>query len=296
MQAARTKYAQAIATLKSACAQTFFLCFTLLIAGMCPRLVNGDDALVRMKFADSKGNSRDVEGKIVVTAEDGGVLLFGRDGRLWNVTPDRMESREESGRNFAPMAADELGAELLKELGGSFTLTRTKHYLIVSAADREYAEWCGSVLEALFKSFFDFWRTKKLELHEPEFPLVAVILPNRTSFAEFALKDAGEQGRSSHGYYSVPTNRMVHYDLTADLPKTGGRNRSDISARLEASAYNLATVVHEATHQIAFNSGLHTRLADNPLWLTEGLAMFCETPDLKSRSGWKTIGTLNKKR
>ena len=48
------------------------------------------------------------------------------------------------------------------------------------------------------------------------------------------------------------------------------------------------TVIHEATHQIAFNCGLHTRYADNPLWLTEGMALYFETPDLRSRSGWRT--------
>ena len=41
------------------------------------------------------------------------------------------------------------------------------------------------------------------------------------------------------------------------------------------------------------NCGLHTRYADNPRWLTEGMAMFFEVPDLDSRTGWKTIGRVN---
>jgi hypothetical protein len=134
-------------------------------------------------------------------------------------------------------------------------------------------------------------------LHEPEFPLVAVVFPNQTLFAEYAEKEGGNAAKSSQGYYWVPTNRVVLYDLTANLPvPENSKRRADIRARLEASAYNVATVVHEATHQIAFNCGVHTRLADNPPWLTEGLAMYCETPDFKSRTGWKTIGALNKKR
>ena len=83
------------------------------------------------------------------------------------------------------------------------------------------------------------------------------------------------------------------YDLTAE---TGGRPATtvaELNEKIGASPFNVATVIHEATHQIAFNCGLHTRYADNPLWLTEGLAMYFETPDLRSRTGWRTIGRSN---
>jgi len=36
----------------------------------------------------------------------------------------------------------------------------------------------------------------------------------------------------------------------------------------------VSTIVHEATHQIAFNCGLHTRLSDCPVWFSEGIAMY----------------------
>ncbi len=58
----------------------------------------------------------------------------------------------------------------------------------------------------------------------------------------------------------------------------------------------VATIVHEATHQIAFNSGLQTRFADIPLWVSEGLAVYFETPDLQSAKGWRSIGAVNRPR
>jgi hypothetical protein len=58
----------------------------------------------------------------------------------------------------------------------------------------------------------------------------------------------------------------------------------------------VATIIHEATHQIAFNSGLQTRFADVPLWVSEGLAVYFETPDLQNAKGWKTIGAVNTSR
>jgi hypothetical protein len=55
----------------------------------------------------------------------------------------------------------------------------------------------------------------------------------------------------------------------------------------------VATIVHEATHQIAFNCGLATRYADIPLWLCEGMAVYFEAPDLASTRGWRGIGKVN---
>jgi hypothetical protein len=55
----------------------------------------------------------------------------------------------------------------------------------------------------------------------------------------------------------------------------------------------VATIVHEATHQIAFNCGLQTRYADIPLWLCEGMAVYFEAPDLASTRGWRGIGRVN---
>ena len=66
-------------------------------------------------------------------------------------------------------------------------------------------------------------------------------------------------------------------------------------ARPEAEPM-VATIIHEATHQIAFNCGLQTRFADIPVWVSEGLAVYFETPDLQSPKGWRNIGAVNQPR
>ncbi|MFW6171828.1 MAG: DUF1570 domain-containing protein, partial [Planctomycetota bacterium] len=43
----------------------------------------------------------------------------------------------------------------------------------------------------------------------------------------------------------------------------------------------------------AYNSGLQTRYADNPTWVSEGIAVFFETPDLDSSRGWRAIGSVH---
>lgn len=252
-----------------------------------------DEPLVRVTFKDEAKQTRVVQGQILVEAQDGGLLVLGRDGQLWTVTPEQLQQRAATGEPFRPSNADELGESLKAEFGQSFEIVQTKHYVICSGAGKEYARWCGALFERLLRSFRSHWRTKKLELHAPEFPLVAIVFADQRRFAEFATKDADAATASAKGYFSVRTNRMVLYDLTAGSPKRRAGSVAEINRRLGTSLFNVATIVHEATHQIAFNSGLHTRYAANPLWLTEGMAMYFETPDLKSPTGWRTVGKVN---
>ena len=270
-------------------------CLIVVALTVSPHQLTADDRINHITFADKKTKEeRTVSGKVLVEAQDGGLLLIGRDGRLWNVTPEQLKKRDVSDDQFKPLNPEELGRQLQTELGGNFEVVTTKHYVICSNAGKRYSQWCGALFERLFKGFQTHWR--KLDLHEPEFPLSAIVFANKTEFAKFATSDAGPGVAESQGYFSIATNRMVLFDLTAGPNTRPAKTTADITRRVAASPFNAATVVHEATHQIAFNSGLHTRYADNPLWMTEGMAMYFETPDLRSRSGWTTIGRVNKMR
>jgi len=89
------------------------------------------------------------------------------------------------------------------------------------------------------------------------------------------------------------------YDLTAahrnDRQQTPIRNLSEINQLFAqpGAGQVVATVIHEATHQIAFNCGVQQRLSDIPVWLNEGMAMYFETPDLRSKKGWRGMGEIN---
>lgn len=242
-------------------------------------------------WRDDKLQSHEVAGRVLVEAADGGLLLAGTDGRLWTINKPELTSRQEAGEPFRALSAAALGKQLQRELGAGFDVVVTKHYVICTSAHRQYAQWCGALFERLYTSFHNYWRQRGLKLSDPEFPLIAVVLSNEKEFAAFATKDAGADAATAKGYFSIESNRMVLYDLTAgDGPAD---TAAEINRRLEAVPFNIATVIHEATHQIAFNSGMHTRYADNPLWLVEGMAMYFETPDLSSKSGWKTVGAVN---
>ena len=252
--------------------------------------------LVRLTFAGDAASTTTVEGKVVVEAADGGVLLLARDGRLWSVTAKQKRSLESAGRTFSLLSADELGRTLKESLGPNFEIVKTRHYVIATGAGTQYAEWCGELFERLLDAFLTHWRSKGLALAEPAGPLPAIIFPDEHSFKAYASADAGQFGEESKGYYSIRTNRIVLYDLTAGKGKKRATSAAEIKRRTAAAAFNVATIVHEATHQIAFNSGLHVRFADNPLWLTEGMAMYFETPDLDGGHDWRTIGQINRPR
>ena len=248
--------------------------------------------LEQITFTDGTKSPRTIAARVLIEAVDGGLLAEGQDGRLWTIEKPQLSTRAPTGQAFAPAPAEALGRQLQQELGSGFEVVTTRHYVICTSAGKPYAVWCGTLFERLFAAFQNYWKQRGIALHEPEFPLIALVFADPRQFATFASKDAGPEVADAKGYYSIGTNRIVLYDLTA-INGRPADSTGEINRRLQAAPFNIATVVHEATHQIAFNSGLHTRYADNPLWLTEGMAMFFETPDLTSKSGWKTVGAVN---
>jgi hypothetical protein len=252
--------------------------------------------LTTLKWTDGK-ETLQADGRILVEARDGGVVLESRDGRIHFVDGDQLQLKatEEKVR-FQPFTADELGRRLRDEFGVGYSVWNHGPLVICTNTSREYADWCGQLFSRFSNGFQRYWRFDKLPLNAPLFPLPVLIFATRKQFAEYALQDADASTAVSLGYYSLKTNRVSMYDLTADEQGRPARNVVDINRQMEKSLSNVATMVHEATHQFAFNTGLHTRFADNPVWLVEGMAMYFEVPDIRNRTGWASIGQPNKPR
>ena len=68
------------------------------------------------------------------------------------------------------------------------------------------------------------------------------------------------------GFYSPQTNRVLLYDVTHGQAADADWQQ------------NASTIIHEATHQMAFNTHIHNRAAVPPRWAGEGLAMLFEAP------------------
>jgi len=251
----------------------------------------------RVTFRPHTGQ-RPVEGRIVVEAADGGLLLEAGDGRYLSIPPADIGGRQAIGGadEFSPR---ELGLRVLADLPPGFSVHVTKHYVFCHDTTAEYARWAAGLFERLHTAFENFWRRAGLELDGAEKPLVVVIFSNRRDYETYATGDLGAAADRISGYYNLLSNRVVTYDLTGSdalrQPGRTGRAGTDVLARPEAAGL-VSTLVHEATHQLAFNRGMHRRMAPVPVWVSEGIATVFETPDLRSTDGWRGIGTINRVR
>ena len=236
------------------------------------------------------GKRLQVEGRVEVTAQDGGILLLGRDGVLWRIPPEEIVEHTHNDAPFAAYSAKEIADRLLPQLPKGFDVHATTHYLIVHNTSRAYAQWCGALFERLYMAFRNYWTKRGFDLSEPQFPLVAVVFADRAAYLKHSRGELGGAAESIIAYFSLDTNRMTMYDLTGtERVGRGGRSGgaaqiNQVLARPEAQL-TVATIVHEATHQIAFNSGLHARWSDCPEWFSEGIAVYFETLDLHSAKG-----------
>ncbi len=93
---------------------------------------------------------------------------------------------------------------------------------------------------------------------------MAVVFHSQREFLQYSQAIGGSISPGVLGYYSPLTNRVILYDAT------GGDD--------PAWAQNASTIIHEATHQMAFNTRVHSRTALPPRWAGEGLAMLFEAP------------------
>jgi hypothetical protein len=99
--------------------------------------------------------------------------------------------------------------------------------------------------------------------------LVAVVFRDQTEFFQHASAGGTPLHPNTLGHYDPTSNRVFLFDVTA------GKNKADWSE-------NAITIIHEATHQTAFNVGVHRRFAAQPRWLVEGLATMFEAPGVWS--------------
>ncbi len=246
-----------------------------------------------------KGGQLTSIGEVIIEAEDGGILLLTPDGQLWTLQPEDIVSRAPAATPMQALTSEEIYAKVKLQASAGFKVHKTPHFVIIYNTNDVYAQWVGEMYEGLYRKFHNFWKSKKVKLEEPRFPLVAIVFHAKEAYLAYAEREIGETAAALIGYYNMQTNRMISFDMTgiAGLAVNSGRYSStqmiNQAFSQPGAERTLATNVHEAVHQLSFNTGLQVRLADNPLWFSEGMAMFFETPDTSSARGGPTIGRIN---
>ncbi len=232
-----------------------------------------DDSTWKIKAGDS--TPAVLTGRIIAEIPGIAVLLEERNGKLHQISAKQITSRDDAEYIFVPLTSSESVIDLVSQVSDEFEITETEHYILCSNSATEYVEFSGKLLESVFDQYYRFMGELKVVVNEPARKLPIVIFANPSDFQVFAKKQHPEISfEDTPGYFSVSDNQTLLLDLTGDRSI---RSATSIRKRLAEKPLQVATVVHEAVHQLAFNSGLQVRMADNPLWLSEGLAMYFES-------------------
>lgn len=254
------------------------------------------EAEVRVTWQSSEGRKVTELGRLLVRAQDGGILFEERDGRLRTIIADAIYEQQPTGKEFQYFSREELKQNLLAELPKGFETYSSKRYLLVSNLSQEYSDWVVRLLEQLSTSYHRDWKNSVVKLKPLEAPLIVMLFARPEEMAAYSQRENLPNLIPNKGFYSPESNRVVLVDLSRNTPLPQLRGRNAAPETYQAAMFNAATIAHEAAHQLCYNTGLMNRYADNPLWLSEGLAMYYETPHPKSRSGWKGGGKVNESR
>lgn len=191
------------------------------------------------------------------------VQLLGRDGRLWEFDPSRAADFRQTSRRFRSYSTSELRAILLRSLGTGYEVSGTSHYLVAHPHGQR-DKWAQR-FEDLYRSFVHYFSVRGFNLAEPPFPLLGIVCKDQADFHRYAAKQQGSLPLGVVGVYGLDSNRIILFDMHG---QKNTRNWKE----------NASAIIHEVTHQTAFNTGVHSRYAPPPLWVAEGLATMFEAP------------------
>lgn len=201
------------------------------------------------------------------------VALLRTNGRLSIVDRNTVTRLEKTADDFQPLSSQQIQRQLEQEFGAKYQVSVTPHFVVVHPPGT-FAE-NAEPFEELYRRFRSYFWARGFGLENPEFPLVAVVLNSRAEFDRF-LQAYLHVDPKIHGYYSPASNRVITYQQPA--PAGSG-----------PALFQRATLIHEATHQVAFNTGIHSRVSQNPRWVTEGLATMFEAKGVHNHAEFPTL-------
>lgn len=227
----------------------------LLVAGALALPAHAADRMIRM---DLPGRSAFEGAPLAWSSTEAWFLA--RDGQVVDCDPRKVTNYSEVAGGFKSFSQAEIRGRLMAEYPG-YEVSGVGHYLVVHPAGRR-DQWAPR-FEELYRSFVHYFSARGWRLAEPQFPLIAVVFPRQIDFARQAGREGVAASSGLLGYYSTMTNRILLYDATA------GSNSSNWASNAE-------TIIHEAAHQTAFNTGVHSRFGVAPRWVVEGLGTMFE--------------------
>jgi hypothetical protein len=246
--------------------QTMFPCTAMCLGACLFWLSAWGSSLLGQDFRELevKTRSGSINGLPISWGSDQ-ILMLRSDGWLAEFPTQEVVEHRLSERNFRPAEANEMAQLLQAELGPSYRTAVAGPFLII-APGSSLPIWSERFL-ALYGGFQAYCAARHIRLRQPPFLMPALVFRTREEYEVYSQRHGHAITASTLGYYSLVSNRIALYEFAA----------SDNANEFFSTA---STLIHEATHQAAYNTGIHDRLAEQPLWTIEGLAMLFEAPGI----------------
>ena len=210
---------------------------------------------------------------------------------------------------YRPASATEIREQLRLEFPGNYEFSGSTHYLVCAPQGRA-SSYCD-LFEGVFRQVEHFYRVHGFQVRKPDTTLMAIVFGSQNEFRNYCQKDNVAWSPQLQGYYSLRTNRVALFDdpersfaavsrnvnlhLATSAPSPNLRpaaGSSLVRPLFSVSGETANTIIHETTHQVGYNIGIHSRLGGSPTWILEGLATVLEA------DGVRTTGSkgINKSR
>ncbi len=176
------------------------------------------------------------------------------------------------------------------------------------------------LLELVYESFLLMFYSRGVELQVPQERMKVILFDEHKDYLTFSTSLSPDLASAS-GFFVPSKNFSVFFDhstnkqfkqltqISVDLLAQGKEaqrlkspaarnlnrlgNALDVLFRMLQENEDITTVSHEATHQMAANSGLFPLQVRVPSWVHEGLATYFEAP---AEATWSGIGAVNEER
>ena len=178
-----------------------------------------------------------------------------------------------------PETKAQTGCDATGYEGQAYKVLDTEHFSLVYSPDIKDDEKIASILELAYCHFQSLFTECSLEPAAPAEKLRWITFTDKDSFNLYALNTENQDLSWLNGYYSAKTNIVAVVSpqkISKWQIESENVPNSNIIACPPDAETGLAKIVHEAAHQLAFNTGLQKQKVKYPFWVSEGLATYFE--------------------
>ncbi len=162
----------------------------------------------------------------------------------------------------------------------SLSALQTAHFEIIHDVNSKEALEVAYLLEFAYQHFNFFYTNNGFQLHVPAEKLKWYCFADTHTFSIHAFNADNMNPNWLTSYYSATTNAVaIVKPGKMQLLKPDKKNLSEsalagvyIMPSVSDSENELPKILHEAAHQLAFNTGLQRQKVMYPVWVSEGLA------------------------